>query len=116
MDKYYGRMHELYAERAKANTWKDWKGPTHFEELMLSYLWLQDEPRFASLFEQDKAINAEEPDTTASKRRKKMPTKVPVQSTRPQGCDSAKHANVISAVTDNIAKQVLTELNLFRLR
>ena len=23
MDKYYGRMRELYSERAKANTWKD---------------------------------------------------------------------------------------------
>jgi hypothetical protein len=45
---------------------------------MLSYLWLQDEPRFASLFGQDKAIDADEPGTTASKRRKKMPTKVPV--------------------------------------
>ena len=112
MDKYYGRMRELYAERAKANTWKDWKGPKRFEEFMLSYLWLQDQPRFASLFEQDKAIDAEEPDATASKRRKKMSTKVPVGSTRPQGRDSAKHANVISAVTEHIAKQVSTELNL----
>jgi hypothetical protein len=26
-DRYYWRMREMYAERAKANTWKDWKGP-----------------------------------------------------------------------------------------
>ena len=34
MDKYYGRMRESYAETAKVNTWKDWKGPKCFEEFI----------------------------------------------------------------------------------
>lgn len=76
MDKYYGIMCEIYAKRAKTNTWKDWKDQKHFEEFTLSYLWLQDKPRFASLFEQESTLDEEEAGTTAMKRRKKGHSKL----------------------------------------
>jgi len=54
MDLYYARMRDIYEERAKDNKWKEWKGPKKFDEFMMSYLWLHLEPRFASLFEEQK--------------------------------------------------------------
>ena len=95
----------MYAERAKANTWKDWKGPKQFDEFMTSYLSLRDEPRFASIFEENLSR-----DMGMSGSNLKKPARVPARIIRPQGRDSAKHSNAISAITDKITKQISQDL------
>ena len=80
MELYYARMRDIYEERAKDNKWKEWKGPKKFDEFMLSYLWLHLEPRFASLFEEQKP--------SASGEEKELTKKKPVRPKRPQGRDS----------------------------
>ena len=78
---------------------------------MMSYLWLQDEPRFASLFEQNNSPSGHISGASTATNKKKK-TRVPVQSICPQDCDSAKHSNAISAITDKISKEVSKELNV----
>ena len=105
MDKYYERMRSMYAERASTNMWKGWKGPKRFDEFMKSYLWLIEQPRFASIFELERTTDPNE-----SKKQKK---KVPVRSKRPEGRDSAKHAHAINAIKDKITEEVSNELSHF---
>ena len=77
----------------------------------MSYLWLQDKPRFASLFKQNNTHSGDIAGASTATNKKKK-TRVPVQSIHPQGRDSAKHSNAISAITDKISKEVSKELNV----
>jgi hypothetical protein len=72
---------------------------------MKSYLWLHDKPRFASIFEDNLSK-----DMGMSESNLKKPARVPARPKRPQGCDSAKHSNAISAITDKITKQISQDL------
>jgi hypothetical protein len=56
-DRYYERMQNIYEERARDKTWKDWKRPKKFNKFMMSYLYLcQEMIKFGPIFKENVSV------------------------------------------------------------
>jgi hypothetical protein len=101
---YFNKMCKIYKDRALK-----WPSlPKTFDNLMTSFLFLREHPKFATHF----PLNGEKP-PSAKKSKSKKAAQAPGRMNRPVGRDAVKQSNSIDFVVHKVGERVAKSLETF---